>query len=350
MHIELTSPACLLFGFVQLEGGLCQLGVTLRYPPVQLLARAAPALSITGGRADLAYRQAERFYAYRRAIPPHPPTPSPTSGKGEKVLPLSPVWETSEAQRAGWLGGEGLHAEIEIELAIPAFMGLGSRGMLGLSVARALAVLHGQPVDDTQELARAVGLDADEALEAHAFAQGGLLLVDGAGSLRRRRPIAEHDEAEDWVFVLALPRVPSGTPATLEADRRQALREAAAGLDLQTGRTCVSQLWPAVERDDIAEFARGLMAIQAANHAALDQFGQPLALSPDEQSILEVMREGGALAWGRCISGMGLYGLIKGGGPSRDLRRRLAERQGYFGATVMATLCDSDGAQQRLWH
>jgi beta-ribofuranosylaminobenzene 5'-phosphate synthase len=308
MQIEVISPACLLFGFVQLEGRLCQLGVTLRYPPVQLLARAAPALSITGGRADLAYRQAERFFE-RHRLPPQ--------------------------------------AEIEIELAIPAFMGLGSHGMLGLSVARALAVLHGQPVDDIQELARAVDLDADEALEAHAFAQGGLLLVDSAGVLRHRQPIAEHDEAEDWVFVLALPRVPSGTPETLEADRRQILREAA-GLDPQTGRICASQLGPAVEGDDIAEFARGLMAIQTANHAALDQFGKPLALSSDEQSILEVMREGGALAWGRCILGMGLYGLIKGGGPSRELRRRLAERQGYFGATVMATLCDSDGAQQRV--
>jgi hypothetical protein len=150
------------------------------------------------------------------------------------------------------------------------------------------------------------------------------------------------------VFVLVLPRVPPGTPETLEADRRRALRDAAAQLDPQTGRVCASLLWPAAESDDIAEFARGLMAIQALNHAALAQSGQPPALSGDEQAILEMLRAGGALAWGRCIAGLGLYALIEGGGPSRELRRALTERLGYFGAAVMATLCDSAGAQQRV--
>jgi predicted sugar kinase len=219
--------------------------------------------------------------------------------------------------------------------------------MVGLSVARALAALHGLSAGDTPDLARAVGLDADEALEVHAFAQGGLLLVDGFGALLRRQPIADHDEAGDWVFVLVLPRVPPGTPETLEADRRQALRDAAARLDPQTGRICMAQLWPAAESDDIAGFARGLMAIQAANHAALAETGRLPALSADEQIFFDVMREGGALACGRCISGMGLYALIEGGGPSRELRRRLTERLGYFGAAVMATLCDNNGVQQR---
>jgi predicted sugar kinase len=323
MHIELTCPACLLLGLVMVDGQLCQLGVTLRYPPTQLLARTSSALAITGGRADLAYRQAERFYAYRR---------------GESGLPLSRAWERGP-------GGEG--AEIEIELATPAFMGLGSNAIVSLSVARALAALHDQPADDLQELARTVGLIADEALETHAFARGGLIMVDGAGALLRRQPIADHDEADDWVFVLVLPRVASGISETLEADRRQALRDAAARLGPETGRICTSQLWPAAERDDIVEFARGLMAIQEANYAALAQSGRPIELSDDEQAILEIMSAGGALACGRCISGMGLYGLIKGGGPSRELRRLLTERLGYFGAAVMATLCDNDGVQQR---
>jgi predicted sugar kinase len=220
--------------------------------------------------------------------------------------------------------------------------------MLGLSVARALAALHGRPAHDAAQLARAVGLSPQEALETHAFAHGGLLLVDSAGALRRRQPIADHDEAEDWVFVLVLPRVAAGTPDTLEADRRQALHDAAAQLDPETGQACTSQLWPAAERDDIAEFARALMAIQELNYSALARSGRPQILSGDEQAILEVMRAGGALAWGRCSSGMGLYGLIKGGGPSRELRRLLTERLGYFGAAVMATLCDSAGAQQRV--
>jgi predicted sugar kinase len=333
MSVEITTPACLLLGLVQHEGQPCQLGVTLRYPPLQLLARAAPTLMVTGGRADLAYRQAERFYAYQRtAVPPRSPA-------RESELPLSPAWERGA-------GGEG--AEIEIELAIPTFMGLGSSALLGLSVARSLAMLHGRPADDAQELARAVGLPADEALETHAFAQGGLLLVDGAGALRRRQPVATHDEAGDWVFVLVLPRVPPGTPETLEADRRLALRQATARRDPETGRIFSTILWPAVVNDDIEEFARGLMAIQALNYAALLYTSEPMITSDEEAAILHLMRAGGALAWGRCICGMGLYGLIKGGGPSRDLRRALTERLGYFGGMVMATLCDNEGAQGRV--
>jgi predicted sugar kinase len=140
--------------------------------------------------------------------------------------------------------------------------------------------------------------------------------------------------------------VPPGTSETLEADRRRALLGAAAQLDPEAERIYTTQLWPAVANDDIAAFARGLMAIQVLNEDALAITGQLVAPSADEQAVLDLMRTGGAQAWGRCISGIGLYGLIKGGAPSRDLRRALSTHLGYFGSTVMATLCDNDGA----WH
>src|SRR5262245_64645198 len=89
MDVELTAPACLLFGLVNLDGQPCQLGVTLQYPPVQLLARSAPALTITGGRADLAAHQAERFYEFYRRPPP-PPPPPPPRGVGGGVAPPPP--------------------------------------------------------------------------------------------------------------------------------------------------------------------------------------------------------------------------------------------------------------------
>jgi predicted sugar kinase len=138
MQIELTSPACLLLGLAQLDGQICQLGITLQFPQIQLLARDSPALAVSGARADLARRQTAHFFQQQH-LPPQ--------------------------------------AEIEIELAIPQFMGLGSAAMLGLSIARALSTLLALPADGVAGLARAVGLADDEALEAHSFAQGGLLLV-----------------------------------------------------------------------------------------------------------------------------------------------------------------------------
>src|SRR6266496_1246725 len=106
MQVELTSPACLLLGVANVDGQPCQLGVTLQYPPIQLAAHSADTLLITGGRADLAYQQAERFLQHNN-------------------LP-----------RRG---------EIEIELAIPSFMGLGSAAMLGMSMAGTFAALNGLP-------------------------------------------------------------------------------------------------------------------------------------------------------------------------------------------------------------
>jgi predicted sugar kinase len=317
MQIEITTPACLLLGLLDLGGAIGQLGITLQFPPIQLLARDSATLGVTGGRADLAARQAARFFAYHRA----------------------------EGSPAGERGAEG--AEIEIELAIPQFMGLGSRALMGLTVARALAGLRGLPADDTQALALSVGLSAEEALETHAFAAGGLLLIDDTGSVWRRARLADHDEAHDWVFVLVLPRVAPGTPDTLEDDRRSALMAATAHLDPATGRIAAEELWPAVERDDIAAFAQALAAIRTANDAALERAGHSSAFSADEQAIGAIMRAGGALAWGRTLTGLGFYGLIEGGGPSRELRRALTEHIGLFGGTVMATLADNAGAQQQ---
>src|SRR5215207_1778543 len=179
MQIELTSPACLLLGLTQLDRQICQLGITLQFPQIQLLARNSSALAVSGARADLARQQAERFFQHHH---------------------LSP------------------QAEIEIELAIPQFMGMGSSAMLGLSVARALSTLHALPADDGAGLARSVGLADDEALEMHAFAQGGLLLVGEQGELLRRHAIAHSDEADDWVFVFVLPRPPAAMIETLEID------------------------------------------------------------------------------------------------------------------------------------
>jgi hypothetical protein len=79
---------------------------------------------VSGARADLARRQAEHFFRHHH-------------------LPAQ--------------------AEIEIELAIPQYMGLGSAAMLGLTVARALATLHGCGPENI-----VVGNGSDEVL-AHAF-------------------------------------------------------------------------------------------------------------------------------------------------------------------------------------
>jgi predicted sugar kinase len=310
IQLELTAPACLLLGMANVEGQACQLGVTLQYPPIQLAARSSDTLLITGGRADLAYQQAERFLQYNN-------------------LP-----------RQG---------EVEIELAIPSFMGLGSAPMMGMSVAGTFATLNRLSVDDNPALARAAGLLADdETLEARAFTQGGLLLVDRHGQALRRFAIPPRGDEGDWVWVLVLPRVPADTPGTLEADRRVALHEASVQLAGETGQIATAELWPAAEHDDVAAFAQVLERIQTHNDDALDRSGRLPELSDADRQILAVMRENGALVCGRIPTGLGLYALIRGGGPSRSMRRALTDLLGIFGGTVMASICDNNGARLQI--
>lgn len=310
MQLELTAPCCLLLGLANVDGQICQLGVALHYPPIQLAARSSEAFSITGGRADLAAQQAERFLKHQN-VP---------------------------------LGGE-----VEIEYAIPSFMGLGSAAMLGLSVASTFAALHGSPNHDASALAGAAGLLSDgEALEAHAFTHGGLLLVGEKGDLLRRQAIPIGGDERDWVWVCVLPRMPAGTPDTLEADRRAALHKAAPEIAAEAGQIVTDAMFPAVERDDIEAFARALDRVQMLNSAALDRQGTLNKLGDEDRQVLATMREHGALVCGRMAAGLGLFALVRGGGPSRAMRRALTERLGVFGSGVMASIADNAGVQLRI--
>lgn len=125
MLLEINSPCFLPLGLAQYDGAPAWVGLTLKFPIVQLRAQAhANTLWITGPRANLARERALRFAANR---------------------------------------GRDFFAEIEIEWAIPSHMGLSSETMLGLSVARALLWTAGERADDSISLAQHLGLRAEDA-------------------------------------------------------------------------------------------------------------------------------------------------------------------------------------------
>jgi predicted sugar kinase len=316
MLIEIGSPASLPLGLVRLEDEgttkTCLLGLTLQHPPVNLFAQAHPTgLQITGARADVGYAQAKRFLQYHKLEE---------------------------------------RAEVEIELAIPSLVGLGSEPMLGLSMAQALAWLNNLPLDNIPTLAQAIALQPQDALQIWGYDRGGLLVVDVSGASLfelqpplRRYEIA-HPEKEAWAFVLVLPRIPAGAPETLEVDRLGTLLKAAPHLSADTGQVITAELWPALENNDLAAFGRNLMALQALNQEALASAGNSLAYSSDEQAVFDIMRDQGAVAWGRSATGLALYGLVKGARASIDLRHKLRHHVGFFGGRVMASITDNRGA------
>ena len=309
MILELAAPASLPLGIAQINGQPSLLALTVQHPPVHLEAQARTGLQITGPRAHIAHTYASRFYES------HSLTPG---------------------------------AEIEIELAIPAYIGLGSDTMLALSIAKTLAWAHQRPVTDPDQVASTLNLSPVQAGEIAGFAQGGLLLASvdptSAGDRILRRAEIAHAERDAWAFVFHFPFPPDDTPESLETDRLKALVNAA-GLLPPDSPQIVETLFQAVSDDNLAEFGQGLMALQKIAHEALQKSGVPIEFTSDEQKIFELMQAEGAVAWGQSLSGYCLWGLLKGGDPSRTLRKRLTDHVGIFGGRVMATITDNRGAK-----
>ncbi len=317
MLIETGSPAMLPLGVVPLttenESTAGLLGVTLQHPPVLMAAQAHQQLSITGARAQISRQYAQRYLAFHQL----------TSG-----------------------------IEVDIELAIPAYVGLGSEPLLGLTTARVLAWINNHSLEETARLAQAIGLGPQDSLAIGGFDQGGLLLVDcqrehegqDINSRILRRAAISHPNHEAWAFVLVFPSLKENVPETIEADRLAHLLQAAPYLEPSQGKLAMDEIWAAVESGNIAAFGQGLGHLQQINEAALAQAGTPVHLSEADQAVLEIMRASGALAWGQSPTGFGLYGLVKGGNATVDLQKQLSNHLGFFGGTVMATITDNRGA------
>lgn len=315
MQIEIGGPACLPLALVgNPDGTAAVLGVSLRYPALNLTARAGAYLDVTGARADHVSAGARRYLRARQ-------------------LPEQ--------------------AQVEIELAIPSHMGLGSDALMTLAGAQAVAWVHGQPFQDVPALAEAAGLGPEHALEVQAFAQGGVLLVetpraDGAAPRVLRRQPLEHPQERAWAFVLYLPRVASGSSDTLEADRRAGLLQARPHLSPATGPLVDSVLWPSLAADDIEAFGHALAAIQDDNARALAQAASAVPLSEAEQDLLGLCQAHGAVAWGRSPTGLALFALIRGASPSVALRKKFVERVGIHAGTALAGIVDNTGARHAI--
>jgi len=309
MLLEIGCPCALLLGYAYAEdGALRQVGLALQHPPTHLFAQAAATLSVTGARADVAYAAATRY------------------------------------QQAAGLPAAG---DVEVELATPALMGLGSEALLSLCTVYGLAWAAGRPTD-APALAAALALAPEHALALWAYAQGGALVVEppaGPGQFARplrRHALAHADRAAAWAVVLYLPGLLNDAPLTLEAERAAALHAAAPRLSAETGRLLDTDLWPALKRDDLAAFGRALLALHALNAALLP----PLPTTAGDDEVLALMAASGAAAWGRALTGHGLFAFVRGAQAAAELRAALTARLALGAGRVLVTIADTDGARE----
>ncbi len=312
MLIEIGAPSVLTFGLVQRENKSCLLGITLQHPPVHLTAKPYAGYKITGARGDVGYEYATKFLDYHHL----------------------------EHQ-----------AEVEIELAIPAYLGLGSETIVGLSAAQAMSQLTGltDGKEDALALAKAIDLKPQHALELWGFDQGGLLLVETEAPTGKipqlvRRVDIQHQQKEDWAFVLHFPRISSDTPKNFEMQRLQDLLNSASYLSDESEKL-IENLWSAATEDDLTTFTQDLTELSQLNDSALSAAGFSVPQSPEEQSVLEVMTENGALACGRSATGYALYALVQGSSATVSMRHALRAHVGHYGGISMATITDNQGAR-----
>lgn len=315
MLIELGAPASLPLSLVKIDHGdgvkTALLSLTVQHPPIEVVAQQHnKQLKITGARAHIGRQYARQFLRSHQL-----------------------------RQRA----------EIEIDRSIPAFMGLGSDALLGLTMAKGLAWVHHLPLDDSQALAKALSLPPQHVAELWGFDQGGLLLVETDApegempQILERREI-EHHKNEAWAFVFVLPRTQKGTPDDYEAQQMRDLLSLAPYLSSESGRIVMQETLPAVENDDIAAFGKSLLRLHKLIYTAQSEAGTLKAMTPADYAILHLMRDSGAFAWGRSLTGGCLYGLVKGAKASIELRKVLRKSLGPFAGTILATITDNRGS------
>jgi len=295
--VFVEAAARLHFGVLDLRGSLGRRfgGLGAAIPAPSLLLEAAPAsqVSASGPDAERVDEFAQRFLAHH-----------------------------------GLKGG----ARLTVHQTIPPHSGLGSGTQLGLSVARALAELHGLPID-APTLAMAVSRGRRSAIGTWCFAYGGFIVEGG------HRPqegtvaplLGRYEVPESWRCVVAVPPGEPGLSGEAESAAFERLPAPPERDPERVAHLVLMQLLPSLVEGDLAGFGAALTAIQRLTGAwfAPSQGGifAP-GLGPE---LIARMAEWGAAGVGQSSWGPAVYGLVDGTDQSRALAERVRASLGGQG-------------------
>jgi beta-ribofuranosylaminobenzene 5'-phosphate synthase len=295
--VFVEAPARLHFGVLDLRGRLGRcfggLGAAIPSPSLLLEVQRAERISGEGPDSDRAVEFARRWFAYQGMEP-------------------------------------GAHCIVH--RAIPSHSGLGSGTQLGMAVARALAELHGRPVDPV-ELARSTGRGKRSAIGTWAFALGGFIVEGG------RRPgsdviaplLARFPLPSSWRCVVAVPAGGRGLSGEAEALAFEHLPSPPDEEVERVAHLVLMQLLPALVEADLPSFGQALSMIQRITGAwfAAEQ-GGVFAPGPTEQLVAE-MAALGAAGVGQSSWGPAAYGLAETEEGSAAIARQLRRVLGLSG-------------------
>ena len=310
--VFVEAAARLHFGVLDLRGALGRRfgGLGAAVPAPSLLLEAVPDRELSGQGPD-----GERAVAFARRFLAH----------------------------HGLQGG----ARLVVHRAIPPHSGLGSGTQLGLSVARALAELHGLPTEPAA-LARAVGRGHRSAIGTWTFALGGFIVEGGrrAGADDIAPLLARFAVPEGWRCVVAVPRGAPGLSGDAEATAFERLPPPPEREVERVAHLVLMQLLPSLVEADLPSFGAALTEVQRVTGAWFaSQQGGVFAPGPSE-ALVRRLAEWGAAGVGQSSWGPAVYGLVGSAADGRALAARAAALLGAAGQVYEGGFSES-GA--RVW-
>ena len=295
--VQVEAAARLHFGVLDLRGSLGRrfggLGAAVPEPSLLLEASLDERVLVEGPDGDRAGEFARRFLTHHR-------------------LP----------------GG----VRLMVHRSIPAHSGLGSGTQLGLAVARALAELHGLPVDPPA-LARAVGRGVRSAIGTWTFALGGFIVEGGRnpGSEAIAPLLARYPIPERWRCVVAVPTGAPGLSGDAEAAAFERLPPPPERDAERVAHLVLMQLLPALVEDDLPSFGAALTEVQRVTGAWFaPQQGGIFAPGPSA-ALVRQMAHWGAAGVGQSSWGPAVYGLVGSKPAARALADRVRDALGSGG-------------------
>jgi len=217
------------------------------------------------------------------------------------------------AQRFLSFHGLGGGARLVVHQRIPAHSGLGSGTQLGLSVARALAELHGLP-PEPGELARAVSRGQRSAIGTWAFALGGFIVEGGRRTAEAGIAplIGRFEVPERWRCVVAVPPGSPGLSGEAEAAAFERLPPPPEREVERVSHLVLMQLLPALVEGDLGSFGEALSAVQRITGAWFAPQQGGVFAPGDGAALIRQMAGWGAAGVGQSSWGPAVYGLVEG--------------------------------------
>ncbi len=262
--IEVTAPARLHLGFLDLNGGLGRrfgsIGLAVDQPATRLTVARAPQNDASG----------------------------PESGRVIKLL----------SRFAG--PGSAANYAISVRQAIPAHAGLGSGTQLALAVGAGISRLEGRTLNAT-EMARLGDRGARSGIGLAAFTGGGFLVDGGRGAADTAPPLTLRADFPDaWRALLIVDKTRTGVSGADELQAFAALPPFPQATAAHICHLVLMKLVPGLKEIDIGAFGEALTEIQAivGAHFASRQGGSPWS-SPAVGRLAQKMRDQGATGIGQ---------------------------------------------------